>query len=703
MKSRSLLAKLLATENISVQSSTTQPTASFNIDSRILTLPVLENHDDDIYDMFVGHEVAHALWTPSDGAEKAHENVDDANRMFYQQCLNIIEDIRIEKAIQQKYKGLTKTFSKAYKKLWEQGFFGVKDTNDLANLNFADRLNIHYKQRWNYGADDIPFSEQEQALVELADTPVTFDDTIDVATKLFDFMKEQMDSQAQEQPQGESQSQDQPNSNDGFEEFKKQFVKPEYRDDPASQDELREAYEKFTEVLGDDDDQDDTTNQEQGSQGVESSQLHSVTEKSLNNAFKESCNYEWDDRRSRENISVVNYGDIDIDLDKAIWKFDSLYADSMSSMNVDRAMSQAIEWQKSLKPEVNHLSKEFNLRKSAEAHKRATVNRTGVLDDKALHKYRYSDEIFLSQTIVPEGKNHGLVAFIDWSASMDGVMGETIDQLAIMANFCFNNAIPFQAFAYSTCGGGNGYEALKLNNTNYAHDFRLFELFTPLPKRSVFQKQMTMLFVAKQTVLEHYGPYHFQTGGTPLNVSMALAPKIIRKFAKATGVEKLTTVVLTDGEDGSSLRFDGSRESVSLRNPTTGRVIDTHDTKQIYKYIKDTTGSNVVVIHLSREPEFIQYNTVWNHDKADYEHIHSTLVLGKVKKLFKDQGYVQYDRPDFDAAIVVNIKHLKKNVATIDDLNDDVSTTKLRNTFRKARADKKKAKMVLTAFANQVA
>ena len=61
---KSQLAKLLATEDITVEHKQVQ-TASFNVDSRVLILPLWEKASNDVYDMLVGHEVGHALFTPN--------------------------------------------------------------------------------------------------------------------------------------------------------------------------------------------------------------------------------------------------------------------------------------------------------------------------------------------------------------------------------------------------------------------------------------------------------------------------------------------------------------------------------------------------------------------------------------------------------------------------------------------------------------
>ena len=63
---KSQLAKLIATENITVQQNNVK-TASFDVVNRILTLPIFKTDSKDVTDMLVAHECAHALYTPTNG------------------------------------------------------------------------------------------------------------------------------------------------------------------------------------------------------------------------------------------------------------------------------------------------------------------------------------------------------------------------------------------------------------------------------------------------------------------------------------------------------------------------------------------------------------------------------------------------------------------------------------------------------------
>ncbi len=63
-ETKSLLAKLMASEDINVEYREGASTASFDVESRTLTMPVLKDVTEDSTDLFLGHEVGHALYTP---------------------------------------------------------------------------------------------------------------------------------------------------------------------------------------------------------------------------------------------------------------------------------------------------------------------------------------------------------------------------------------------------------------------------------------------------------------------------------------------------------------------------------------------------------------------------------------------------------------------------------------------------------------
>jgi hypothetical protein len=115
---KDILAKLMATENITVLHKKV-PTAYFDVKNRTLVCPMLKDDmSSEMYDLFMGHEVGHALKTPMEGW---HDSVCELGPIF-KGYLNVIEDVRIEKEIKAKYPGLRRSFYQGYKELNEDDF-----------------------------------------------------------------------------------------------------------------------------------------------------------------------------------------------------------------------------------------------------------------------------------------------------------------------------------------------------------------------------------------------------------------------------------------------------------------------------------------------------------------------------------------------------------------------------------------------------
>ena len=130
---KSQLAKLLATEDLVVEHKKIK-TAQFNVHTRVLTLPMWEKASNTVYDLLVGHEVGHALYTPDE----------DPPAGIPHQFVNVVEDCRIEKLMKRRYMGLAKTFYRGYQELNEEDFFEIEG-EDLTTYNLADKINLNAK------------------------------------------------------------------------------------------------------------------------------------------------------------------------------------------------------------------------------------------------------------------------------------------------------------------------------------------------------------------------------------------------------------------------------------------------------------------------------------------------------------------------------------------------------------------------------
>ena len=177
-KDKSTLVKLLAEEDLQVTYKNV-PTAHFDVKAREVVLPIWKDKSEAVMDMMSLHEVGHALWTDMDLIEKGQKK--EVKHSF----LNVLEDVRIEKMIQEKYLGSVKVFKKAYTELLEKDFFNING-KDLSKLNLIDRINMHYKN-----VPNVPFDDNELEWVEKANKTKTVDDVLNLAVELQEWMYNQ--------------------------------------------------------------------------------------------------------------------------------------------------------------------------------------------------------------------------------------------------------------------------------------------------------------------------------------------------------------------------------------------------------------------------------------------------------------------------------------------------------------------------------
>lgn len=114
-------------------------TASMDITNRVIRIPTFAFENKDVALLMGSHEVAHALYTPD---LYSHENVKNIKNKTLGMCLNIVEDIRIERLIRKKYQGFVAVYERGYKELLKNKFFGVES---YAEFNIADKVNLAAK------------------------------------------------------------------------------------------------------------------------------------------------------------------------------------------------------------------------------------------------------------------------------------------------------------------------------------------------------------------------------------------------------------------------------------------------------------------------------------------------------------------------------------------------------------------------------
>ena len=571
------LAKLLATEDLIVESKKVE-TACFNVHTRVLTLPMWDKASNNVYDALVGHEVGHALFTPD---SNWFEEID-----IPMGIVNVVEDARIEKMMKRKYAGLSKTFYSGYHELSDSDFFKIQGKN-LNTFNFADRVNLYYKIG-NY--NDIPLkNDREKELLSMVGATETFEDVLDVSKLLHEYckqeiedMKKELEQKMEEEEQaqmfggsgsGLGGSSDENSDEEINNDTQYQVVDAEEEDDESDFEDQPSSNISISQIPAAELDA-AIQKIEGGEGGIEISSATAL-DRSIQNLNKsDSVQNEYFE------LPQVNTGHIIIDnahIHKCIeieWSeqiankkthqyLESEYDPSKYVLeSLNDAKKDFKDFKKSAQKEVNYLVKEFEMKKSASAYARAATSRTGVLDTTKLHTYKYNEDLFKKVTVLPDGKNHGLVFILDWSGSMNSVMLDTVKQLYNLIWFCRKIQVPFEVYAFTNCypnpNTKTSYE-VKEGVAQIDPSFSLMNLLTHKVNTKTLESQMENIYlIAKALAWQYTNYYNIPLGmglsGTPLNETLVCLHEILPQFKKDNQVEKVQCVILTDGE-AHPLRF----------------------------------------------------------------------------------------------------------------------------------------------------
>ena len=407
------LAKLLATENLTVEHRRVS-TACFDVDKRLLILPIWKTASNTIYDLLVGHEVGHALYTPN-------KDFGDAPKDF----VNVLEDARIERMMKVTYPGLRKSFFEGYRELWNDDFFGVKG-EDPAELALIDRINLYFK-----GNSSIPFSDEERVWVNRTENTKSFKDVTDLATELDEYCSEKQDEK--ELDQLPELNLDDLKGSDRQEEIELEDSDDGELEEEQAEDQVNAPSSGLTEKELDELEDRMYDDHIGGETGGTPDETESVTDKAFTQALETLID---DNAKEWVYLTVPNpkvedytipYSEIQENLYNHFYHPER--EDTMKWFeNVEYGVDHYNTFKKDAQKTVNYLCKQFEMRKSADEYRRAATAKTGVIDTNKLHTYKYNEDIFKKITVVPEGKNHGLVMFLDWSGSMQSQLLDTLKQ-----------------------------------------------------------------------------------------------------------------------------------------------------------------------------------------------------------------------------------------------------------------------------------
>lgn len=634
------LARLMATENIKVEHDPRAKTASFNVETRTLTMPVWKDMPEATGDMLIAHEVSHALHTPNgkDALIEACKRIDPRNPQVAKDYLNVTEDVRIERLMKARFPGTKTDFAKGYRWMKETDLFGLAKVGNLADLALIDRINIQYKIGWLV---EVPFAADELALAQRAATTLTWEDAVQLAKEIYEFAKAQ--NKTRPEPDkgdgGEPQEGDEegdeggtptptPTDDDGDEEKEEKKTAntdadgdedgDETEADEADGDEADgdEADGEETDADGDETEADETDadGDEKGDEGDETdadADEPSTDEDGDADADGDETETETDDDeaegdegqapvsrtlrevedallgRTDDAATVTHYADLP-EIGKGfivprkrvaedLKKVANLRSTRNNKTVTEIAAEMMAAWRTENTSAVQVLATEFDRRKAADEHRRTAVAETGSIDPSRLWAYKISDEIFAANAYVKDGKNHGLMLLLDLSASMSGIIHDTVVQMVTLAAFCRRVNIPYRFYGFTDVASLDDLGETYKNNENKSERVRLLTLLEDGMSLTEFNTTAGLLLAVsykmgngsgnaataavaeKQGLLYALGnlqytiPWANLIGHTPNNTALLGLSQVAQEFKATKRVQVVNMIVLTDGESTDNL------------------------------------------------------------------------------------------------------------------------------------------------------
>ena len=753
---KDILAKCMAMEDLRVIHDANAETAYFDTKNRVLCLPIWKDMSNSTYDMLVGHEVSHALHTPMEGWQDFVG--DGKGSRIRHMFLNIVEDARIERMIKDKFPGIRRDFATAYGELHSQDLFELKSRTLDIDMPLIDRLNLHFKLGL-FGLEQIPFaSDEKQYVTRMAET-VTFEDVVALARELYEKHADELEDE------DEDQNGSQPQSGDGDSDGEEQGSQGQSSDDQGeSQDgsqsgsESEDGDEDGDGSSGDGNESGDDSGQSQDddtddgesadSDSGEGEDFGDGEQQGLNyddyktgvgqakagstqNSFEQGVNNLRDDSSKRydyhtipsmklENC-VIDYKEV-----ASIWEtFDAEFAKNNSNYYErynEKKTESSVECHEFLnrtKSTVAQMVQHFQMKQAADADKRTEIAKTGVLDTVNMINYRWSEDIFMKNEVHADGKNHGIVMYLDWSGSMCGIIKDTVEQLLILTQFCQKVNIPFDVYAFSSKNhpslnyvsdengnqvesGNHQYNEHGDKSVMRPHSFSLIQFLSSDMKSNEYKTAVQQLYYLAQQSGYYSGggyPSEFGMGCTPLNEAIMCALQQVPAFQAKHGVQIVNTVFLTDGDGHSMGAHRGyGRDKSMVHDPRTRKDYEVNsqshsgETNVYLEILKERTGTNLIGIRLhdSKTIKGLQYRYFNNED------------MTAPAKSWKTNNFIAVDGQGYDKLFIVR-GNLQVETEALENLAEDASYAKIKNAFMKGSNNQKSSRVIATQMVDIIA
>jgi hypothetical protein len=747
LQNQSSLAKLLATENITVTHSKSLSTAYFDVKNRVLGLPVWKDKGKVVYDMLVGHEVSHALYT--DHAEFEKFIAVEGRGNF--DILNIIEDIRIERLIKLKYAGMPRIFNGAYKELVEADFFDTAN-KDITALSFLDRLNLRAKVG---PFIDVPLNPIEEDIYNRCLQAETFDDVVKLYHEVKKFMNDQKkEEQSQDDEQSTEEEQSKGDSDETSEDTPMNESPNEWADffdtsDDFGADNVEDdGEESFTQEVDDALEDDGSTeetetvrsNQEpdsaapsasEGASGKSDSNGEDIdltNQSETMKSFDENAIEEQEtDMYGRNRTPAICLWPTKTTVEKHIIPYKTVLSrrsntsgdpESYDKKYLELVATRSIEFKKNLNKKVGVLVREFERRKASYQYSRAQESRRGSLDVNNLHKYKYDDQIFQTTMKLADAKSHGMIFFIDYSGSMSHVLRDVLEHTLNLVHFCKKVGIPFEVYSFTS---NYSLDDSDVGQSEYEFDMKdlvLANLFSSNMSKAeykiAFDQVVNQISFSNAGRFSQHGLSPFEhLGGTPLNAALMAAHHVVKKFNKKHSVQKTNVIFLTDGESHSCFPANVRYCAPSFMTIVGGKQYSlprTATTPVLTKMLGDITGATTIGWYLpSCKSAAVKHLRGMAFSSAKELH-YSDTTKKWIKQYNKDGFFNALNCFGYDSYFLLNsdIKIKDEEFAYKPNTDKSLSDSrgeqsKLAREFAKHNVKNRQNRIIMTKFAETIA
>ena len=725
MNKKSTIAKLLANEDIHVVSKP-MATAYFNVKTRELGLPVWK---DDITveeeELMVSHEIGHALWTSMDLITYGR------NRGLNQGIINVLEDARIEKFVKSKYPGTVNLFNKGYRSLIARDFFGIGDT-DPQKQNLIDRINLYFK-----GMSNITFTDEESVFVKRTAELRTEAEVLDLAADITQYMKDN--------PEQDNDDSDESDDSQGSMTDNHATGESGEGSSGESGEESDSSDESADESDGESGDEPKDESGGQSSSNGESTndyEPESKTDNAANESVKDLADLDATEKVYAR-IPKVNSDKMIVDYKTIIDELSEHYTESSwangRSNWVQHSLDQIRAFKNDSKKSVAYMVKEFEMKKAADQYARAATSKTGTLDMGALHTYKFNDDLFRKVTTLPGATNHGMIMVLDWSGSMSENLVNTFNQLMQLVWFCRRTQIPFEVLAFTKSYRDRSdsdckYLDRKVGDMIIHEEVSLLNFFSSRMNAAEEEKMMHYVWMLVKRLSPYYEDWSvvgrpvdycrkYYLSSTPLNESIIAMMDYAPKFKKRTGVQKLNTIFLTDGEsDMLPGIWDSHDEHITMqRYGEENLIIDPVTNNQYemkcsrYSRVKEATPLLLKALKARVSEMNVLGFFIAGRGKQGRIDLYTWMdILGadtfaateKAKKVIKKDGaLVLPNTKGYDEFYVIqggNQLAVDNNLELDDDLVG-ASKAKLKTAFSKASKQRTHSRVLLNKFTAKVA